>query len=71
MIFLSANPVDVHRIIMDMRNTKFVGDDKILGKLLKYVAIQLSEPITYIINLCLSTGIVLEKLKMFCMRQYG
>lgn len=60
-------PTDVRQVfstILNMKNTSSVGDDQIPVKLIKYTADIIAEPITYIINLALTTGVFPHKLKI-------
>lgn len=64
-IFLKpSNRNEVYNTIMELKNLNSVGEDEIPIKLLKHTANELSEPLTKIINLMLTTGIFPDKLKI-------
>lgn len=63
-MFLKAClPCDVLQIIKSLKNTNSVGYDGISTKVLKYIAMNISAHLSYLINLCIETGIYPDKLK--------
>lgn len=62
--FNPTSPVEIHQIIMELKNTNSVGDDDIPVKLLKHNANIISQPLSHIINISLADGVFPEKLKI-------
>ena len=54
---------EVLKIIMDLKNSNTAGEDGISAKIVKAIANTILEPLTYCINLSLSTGIVPKRAK--------
>lgn len=64
-IFMApSTPQDVLKIIKDLKNTNSVGHDEVSTKVLKYVADIICVHLSFIINLCISTGTYPDKLKI-------
>lgn len=64
-LFLSpADCVEVKTTIKQLQNTNSSGDDKVSVKVLKYVANEIVEPLTHVINLIIGTGDFPEALKI-------
>lgn len=61
---IPATPQEIYRTIMSLKNTKSVGDDEIPVKLLKFIVDEIAEPLAYIVNLTLSSGIFPENFKV-------
>ena len=59
-----ADNTEIFTTIKALKNTKSVGEDEIPVILLKYIAEEITPPLTYIINLCMSTGIFPDRLKL-------
>lgn len=55
---------EVRDVILKLKNTSSVGEDRIGVRLIKYIVDDIQEPLTHIINLILCTGIFPEKLKI-------
>lgn len=63
-IFLQpTDPTEVLNIIMSLNNTKSTGEDEIPVKLLKLIAPEVAGPLSYLINLTISSGTFPESLK--------
>ena len=63
---LFLNPVEnyeIRNIISSLKNKKSVGEDQIPTNVLKFVASEISQPLTYIANLMLTTGVFPTRLK--------
>lgn len=59
-----TNPFEVYNIIHSLKDTKAVGIDRIPVKLLKSTADLIAEPLAYLINLTLASGIFPSLLKI-------
>lgn len=58
-----VEPKETLRVIGNLKNKQSVGDDEIPVSVLKEVSNIIAEPLTFILNLCLSTGRFPEQLK--------
>lgn len=63
MVLFGTNTMEVSRIIKKLKN-KAAGYDGITAKTLKMLVDDISEPLTHVINLCFSQGIVPADLKI-------
>lgn len=57
-------PDDINKIIISLKNKNSTGYDGITTNIVKDVANIISEPLSYIINLCIEEGIFPDKLKI-------
>ena len=64
MALLLTDADEVQKIITNLKTNKAAGDDNVRPGLLKRCSESLTKPITHIINLSFSTGIVPEQLKL-------
>lgn len=63
-IFMSPTiPLDIHKIIMSLKNTESPGHDGIITKIIKESCTLISPVISHIINLCIEKGIFPQQLK--------
>lgn len=60
---LPTSPLEIFKIIMELKNNKSVGYDEIDTKSLKSCAKHICQPLSYIINLAFEQGCFPEKLK--------
>lgn len=58
-----TNCDEVYKIITNLRSSYTAGEDEISGKILKVIAFNIMEPLTYCINLSLFAGIVPKRKK--------
>lgn len=64
-IFLEpTNDTEVRDLIGKINNNAAAGVDGFLSSVIKYVAVEISEVLAHIINLCLSTGVFPDELKI-------
>lgn len=64
-IFLTPTiPEDINKIIISLKNKNSTGYDGITTAIVKDVADIISEPLSYVINLCVEQGIFPDKLKI-------
>lgn len=63
MFMKPCSPLDVWHIIRNIKNTKSVGYDGLCTEVIKYVATNICQHISYIINLCIEAGVFPDKLK--------
>lgn len=55
---------EVYKIITNLRSSYTAGEDEINSKILKAIALDIMEPLTYSINLSLLSGIVPKRAKI-------
>jgi hypothetical protein len=63
MFLAPSSPIDIHKIIKDLKNTKSVGHDGISTDIIKAVNEYISHHLSHIVNLSISTGIFPDDLK--------
>ena len=64
MALLPTDTEEVKKIILNLKSNKAAGDDNVRPSLIKRCCESLAGPITHIINLSLSSGVVPDKLKV-------
>lgn len=64
MFMAPSVPLDIHKIIMSLKNTNSVGYDCIATKILKSVSMEICNHLSYILNLSISAGIYPDALKI-------
>lgn len=64
-IFVAPSiPMDIQKIIKSLKSTNSVGYDGISTRIIKYVSELISGHLSYIINLCISSGVYPDALKV-------